>query len=127
MSIGTVAVYGLFSLTPKFRSPLNKSRINTPMCINPTRAIQLCLIITCNQFSQIHSIVKAYTDLLVSRSNDTVLVPTPQERRNFLIRNIRISYCSHTFSKRTPITLGESVLSLSSLVGTFASMDCSII
>lgn len=38
MSIGTVAVYGLFNLTPKLRSPLKRSKINTPMCIKPTRA-----------------------------------------------------------------------------------------
>jgi len=38
ISIGTVAVYGLFNLTPKLRSPLKRSNINTPMCIKPTRA-----------------------------------------------------------------------------------------
>ncbi len=36
ISMGTVAVYGLFSLTPKLRSPLSNKRINTPMCIRPT-------------------------------------------------------------------------------------------
>lgn len=41
MSIGTVAVYGLFNLTPKLRSPLKRSKINTPMCIKPTRAEKL--------------------------------------------------------------------------------------
>ena len=38
MSIGTRTEYGLFSRTPKFRSPLRRRRINTPMCIRPTRA-----------------------------------------------------------------------------------------
>ena len=38
MSIGTVAVYGLLSRTPKFRSPLSKSKIKTPICMRPTRA-----------------------------------------------------------------------------------------
>lgn len=41
ISIGTVAVYGLFNLTPKLRSPLKRSKINTPMCIKPTRAEKL--------------------------------------------------------------------------------------
>ena len=40
MSMGTRTVYGLFSRTPKLRSPLSSSRINTPMCIKPTRAAQ---------------------------------------------------------------------------------------
>lgn len=39
MSIGTVAVYGLFNRTPKFRSPDNSSKMNTPMCMRPTRAV----------------------------------------------------------------------------------------
>jgi hypothetical protein len=38
MSIGIVAVYGLLSRTPKFLSPLSSRRINTPICIKPTRA-----------------------------------------------------------------------------------------
>lgn len=38
MSIGTRTEYGLFSRTPKLRSPLRSRRIKTPMCIKPTRA-----------------------------------------------------------------------------------------
>lgn len=38
MSIGTVAVYGLLSRTPKFLSPESRSNMNTPMCMSPTRA-----------------------------------------------------------------------------------------
>lgn len=38
MSIGMVAVYGLFKRTPKLRSPERRSRIKTPMCIRPTLA-----------------------------------------------------------------------------------------
>lgn len=41
MSIGMVAVYGLFNLTPKFLSPLKSSIINTPICISPTRAVKV--------------------------------------------------------------------------------------
>jgi len=38
MSMGTWTEYGLFRRTPKFLSPLSSSRMNTPMCMRPTRA-----------------------------------------------------------------------------------------
>lgn len=38
MSMGIVAVYGLLRRTPKFLSPESNSKMNTPMCIKPTRA-----------------------------------------------------------------------------------------
>ncbi len=40
MSIGNRVAYGLFKRTPKFLSPLNKSKINTPICIKPIFAKQ---------------------------------------------------------------------------------------
>ena len=39
MSIGTLVAYGLFSLTPKFLSPLSSKMMKTPMCIRPTLAV----------------------------------------------------------------------------------------
>ena len=40
MSIGMRRMNGLFRRTPKFLSPLSSSRMNTPMCMRPTRAAE---------------------------------------------------------------------------------------
>lgn len=40
ISIGTLAVYGLFNLTPKFLSPLKSNKMKTPICTRPTLAIE---------------------------------------------------------------------------------------
>ena len=50
MSIGTRTVYGLFNRTPKFRSPLSNNRMNTPMCIKPTRAEMRSILLTMDTF-----------------------------------------------------------------------------
>lgn len=113
--MGTVAVYGLFSLTPKLRSPLKRSRINTPMCISPTRATKFVSTIIYNQGRFIHTwptseeFTNTYIDLHANHLNDTVWALILPERRNFLARSIKTFCCNRTSSKRIPVALDESV------------------
>lgn len=87
ISIGMVAVYGLFNLTPKFRSPDNNNKINTPICINPTRAKQS------NLFERKISVKNygTYIGQHVNHSNGTKLELKFPIHHCFLKHNIKIS------------------------------------
>lgn len=132
MSIGTVAVYGLFNLTPKLRSPLSKRRIKTPMCIKPTRAIEynnmiVNMIQRFLQKDQLGRKLGSYIGLLWNHSDDTVLGPELQVHLNSSVHSIEISCYNHRASRKIQVTLDGNVLFLLSLANKFALKGCSII
>lgn len=130
ISIGTVAVYGLFNRTPKFRSPDNSNRMNTPMCMRPTRAVEILNVYDHVCYLGIYSMwrnswTNTYIDRHVSRSNDIKSAQARPAHRCSSARNTKISYCNRRFSRKTPATLDGSADVLSSLANSFALADCS--
>lgn len=104
MSIGTVAVYGLFNRTPKFRSPDNRRSINTPICIKPTRAAKVQMKNFNYIINNIYLQSNTNIDQLLNRSDGTKWVQARPKRRYFLTHNIKISYYNRKSSRKIPTT-----------------------
>lgn len=127
MSIGTVAVYGLFNRTPKLRSPDNNSNIKTPMCMRPTRAAKknYCNTLPLIKFTQRKNWkIDAYIDRRANHLNGIKLVPKHLKHRCFWVRSTKISYCNHKFSRKKPATLDDSAAVSSNSVDSFGRADC---
>lgn len=72
MSMGTCREYGLFKRTPKFLSPLSKSKMKTPICMSPTRAAERAIKGKVNSF---FCLVKIIFDEMMCERRPTLIGP----------------------------------------------------
>lgn len=124
-NIHTVAVYGLFKRTPKFRSPDSSSRMKTPICIRPTRAGS-----EKGNNNYPHFCAVSYntnTDQLSNRLDGTKWEPARPEHHCSSAHSTRTSYYNRTASKRILAAPGDNVNALSNWAGSSEATDCSVV